>query len=105
LTRQQMICAFVLVDANVPPQKIDLEFINWLGENGVPFVIAFTKTDRKKSRDGGSVEAFKAKLLEAWEELPPIFITSSNNGTGREEILAFMEDALKRVDWPFMQVK
>ncbi len=105
LTREQMLCAFVLVDANVPPQQIDLEFINWLGEYGVPFVIAFTKTDRKKSRDGGSVEAFKEKLLETWEELPPIFITSANNGTGREEILTFIEDTLKEVPWPFMQVK
>lgn len=101
LRREQMVCAFVLVDSNVPPQAIDLEFINWLGENGVPFVITFTKTDRKKSRDGGSVEAFKAALLETWEELPPIFITSSVNGTGREEILEFFEDTLRTMEWPF----
>ena len=99
LRREQMVCAFVLVDANVPPQKIDLEFINWLGENGVPFAIVFTKTDRKKSRDGGSVEVFKAKLLETWEELPPVFVTSSVNGSGREEVLAFIGEALKAVEW------
>lgn len=103
--REQMLCAFVLVDSNVPPQVIDLEFINWLGEHGVPFVLVFTKTDRKKSRDGGSVEAFKAKLLETWEELPPIFITSAVKGTGRDEILTFIEGALEDVPWPFNQVK
>lgn len=104
LRREQMLCAFVLVDANVPPQKIDLEFINWLGENGVPFVITFTKTDRKKSRDGGSVEDFKQALLETWEELPPIFITSANNGTGRQEIIDFIENVLNEVPWPFSEL-
>jgi len=91
----------VLVDANVPPQTIDLDFINWLGEHGVPFVIVFTKTDRKKSRDGGSVEDFKAKLLETWAELPDIFITSAVNETGRQELIDFMEEALEDVPWPF----
>ena len=101
LRREQMVCAFVLVDANVPPQPIDLDFINWLGENGVPFVIVFTKTDRKKSRDGGSVEAFKTRLLETWEELPPIFITSSVSNAGREEILDFFARTLEDMDWPW----
>lgn len=105
LRREQMLCAFVLVDANVPPQKIDLEFINWLGENGVPFVLTFTKTDKKKSRDGGSVEDFKAALLETWEELPPIFITSASKGDGRQEIIDFIEEVLEGVPWPFNQVK
>lgn len=99
--REQMVCAFVLIDANVPPQKIDLEFVNWLGEHGVPFAIVFTKTDRKKSRDGGSVEDFKAAMLEQWEELPPVFVTSAVNRTGREEVLGYIEDALKTVSWPF----
>lgn len=105
LRREQMLCAFVLVDANVPPQKIDLEFINWLGENGVPFVLTFTKTDKKKSRDGGSVEDFKAALLETWEELPPVFITSASKGDGRQEIIDFIEEVLEGVPWPFNQVK
>ncbi|WP_020571316.1 ribosome biogenesis GTP-binding protein YihA/YsxC [Neolewinella persica] len=104
LNRAQLHCAFVLVDSNVPPQEIDLEFINWLGEFGVPFVIVFTKTDRKKSRDGGSVEAFKTKLLETWEELPPIFITSAVKGDGRQEIIDFIEGALNDIPWPFNQV-
>lgn len=99
LRREQMVCAFVLVDANVPPQPIDVEFINWLGEHGVPFVVVFTKTDRKKSRGGGSVEAFKEKLLEYWEELPPVFITSSVSTKGREEILTFFEKTLGKMEW------
>ena len=103
LHRGQMVCAFVLIDANVPPQTIDLEFVNWLGENRVPFVIAFTKIDRKKSRDGGSVEDFKAKLLESWEELPPIFVTSSNTGVGREEVIQFFADTLEGMNWPFIK--
>lgn len=103
--RHQMLCAMVLVDSNVPPQPIDLEFINWLGEHGAPLVIIFTKTDRKKSRDGGSVEAFKAKLLETWAELPKIFITSAVKETGRQELIDFMEEALEDVPWPFNQVK
>ena len=102
--REQMLCAMVLIDANVPPQRIDLDFVNWLGEHGVPFVLVFTKTDRKKSRDGGSVEAFKEKLLETWEELPPVFITSSVKETGREELIAFMAEALRGENWPFSQV-
>jgi len=105
LNREQLHCAFVLVDSNVPPQPIDLEFINWLGENGVPFVLVFTKTDRKQSRDGGSVEAFKTELLKTWEELPPVFITSAVKGIGRKEIIDFIEDALEEIPWPFNQVK
>ncbi|MEL7161856.1 MAG: ribosome biogenesis GTP-binding protein YihA/YsxC [Bacteroidota bacterium] len=101
--REQMVCAFVLVDSNVPPQQIDLEFINWLGENGVPFVIVFTKTDRKKARDLANVEAFKNTLLEYWEELPPIFLTSAVTTDGREEVLNFLEQTLADLDWPFAQ--
>ena len=101
LNRQTLVCAFVLIDNNVPPQLIDLEFVNWLGEHGVPFVLAFTKTDRKKSRGGGSVDEFKAELLRSWEELPPIFLTSAPKEFGREEILGFMENALLSLPWPF----
>jgi GTP-binding protein len=103
--RHQMLCAMVLIDSNVPPQDIDLDFINWLGEHGAPLVVIFTKTDRKKSRDGGSVEEFKAKLLETWAELPKIFITSALKETGRQELIDFMEEALEDVPWPFNQVK
>ena len=101
LNRQTLVCAFVLIDSNVPPQTIDLEFVNWLGEHGVPFVLAFTKTDRKKSRDGGSVDNFRAELLKSWEDLPPIFLTSATKETGRDEVLEFMETTLLSLPWPF----
>jgi GTP-binding protein len=105
LNREELTCAFVLIDSNVPPQPIDLEFINWLGENGVPFVLTFTKTDRKKSRDGGFIEVIKTALLETWEELPPIFITSAINQTGRKEILDFLAKTLEDLEWPFLVEK
>ena len=101
LGREQMLSAMVLIDSNVPPQQIDLEFVNWLGEHGVPFVIVFTKTDRKKARDGANIEAFEKTLLEQWEELPPRFRTSAVDRSGRDEVLAFMEESLKVVNWPF----
>jgi GTP-binding protein len=101
LRRESLVNAFVLIDSNVPPQKIDLEFCNWLGENGVPFVIVFTKTDRKKARGGENVAAFKKELLVHWESLPPIFLTSAVNGIGREEIISFLENTLQSVDWAF----
>ncbi len=101
LSRQTLVCAFVLIDSNVPPQVIDLEFVNWLGEHGVPFVLAFTKTDRKQSRDGGSVDDFKRALLRTWEELPPIFLTSAAKEVGREGVLEYIEATLRDIHWPF----
>ncbi|MBC6993289.1 ribosome biogenesis GTP-binding protein YihA/YsxC [Neolewinella lacunae] len=101
LHRSQMVCAMVLVDSNVPPQTIDLDFINWLGEKGVPFVIVFTKTDRKKARDLANVEAFKQTLLEYWEDLPPVFLTSAVTTDGRDELLTFLDTTLKEMNWPF----
>ena len=92
LGRPQMTSLFVLVDSRHKPQKIDLEFMEWLGENGVPFAIVFTKLD-KLSRTAGAanIEAYKAELLQQWEELPPIFVTSSETGQGREELLDYIE--------------
>ncbi|NJC28296.1 ribosome biogenesis GTP-binding protein YihA/YsxC [Neolewinella antarctica] len=101
--REQLTCAMVLIDSNVPPQKIDLEFVNWLGELGVPFVLVFTKTDRKKARGLTQVEAFKKKLLEQWEELPPVFLTSAVKQDGREELLALIEKTLLGMDWPYAE--
>ncbi|OAV44856.1 ribosome biogenesis GTP-binding protein YihA/YsxC [Lewinella sp. 4G2] len=103
LKREQMACAMVLIDSNVPPQKIDLEFVNWLGEHGVPFVLVFTKTDRKQARGLKNVEAFKQKLLEYWEELPPTFLTSAIKFEGRDELLAFIESTLETLDWPYAE--
>ena len=99
--RQQLVCSFVLVDSNIPPQPIDVEFCNWLGGNGVPFALVFTKTDRKKARGLEQVEAFKSALLDYWEELPPVFLTSAVDGRGREEVLEFIDEGLKAVHWSF----
>lgn len=93
LNRQEMTNLFVLVDCRHEPQKIDIEFIEWLGENGVPFSIVFTKADKLGSNAVlAKVEAYKKVLLENWEELPPIFLTSSEKGTGRDELLQYIEE-------------
>lgn len=92
LDRPQMTSLFVLVDVRHEPQKIDLEFMEWLGENGVPFAIVFTKADKLgKMVVAQNVERYKAKLSEQWEELPPMFVTSSEKGLGRDELLDYIE--------------
>lgn len=92
MQRQQMVNLFVLVDSRHKPQKIDMEFITWLGENGVPFSIVFTKLDKLGGVAGvRNVEEYKQALLEQWEELPPVFVTSSADGRGREELLDYIE--------------
>lgn len=93
LCREQMTLLFVLIDCRHEPQKIDLEFITWLGENGVPFSIIFTKADKlAKAVLAGNVASYKKRLLEEWEELPPVFVTSSENGLGREELLQYINE-------------
>ncbi len=89
--REEMYMLFVLVDSRHAPQKIDIEFIRWLGENGIPFSIVFTKADKLgKVRLEENIAFYKTTLLEEWEELPPIFITSSEDKRGREEILDYI---------------
>lgn len=99
LDREQMSNLFVLIDSRHAPQKIDLEFFEWLGENGVPFSVVFTKADKlTKTALASNVEAYKTRLLEEWEELPPIFITSSESAMGRDELLEYIleiNDSLK----------
>ena len=93
LGREQMTLLFVLIDSRHEPQKIDLEFIEWLGENGVPFAIIFTKADKlTKSALSANIEAYKRRLLEEWEELPPVFVTSSESRLGRDEVLQYIND-------------
>jgi GTP-binding protein len=92
LERMQMTCLFVLVDSRLAPQKIDLEFMEWLGENQVPFGIIFTKMDKLGANASRTnVENYKEILGETWEELPPIFLSSAIDGKGREEILDYIE--------------
>lgn len=96
LNRQQMTNLFVLVDSRHEPQKIDLEFIDWLGENGVPFSIVFTKVDKlSRSAASRNVQSYCKRLLENWEELPPVFVTSAETGTGREQLLEYIDQLNK----------
>lgn len=93
LGRAQMTNLFVLVDSRHEPQKIDLEFMEWLGENGVPFSIVFTKMDKQGNNVGEQkTAAYCEKLLETWEELPPVFRTSSQDKRGRDAILNYIEE-------------
>lgn len=96
LCRRQMTNLFVLVDARHEPQKIDMEFMQWLGENGVPFSIVFTKLDKLGLNVGkANIGLYKKALLEYWEELPPIFATSSVDKRGRDEILDYIAELNK----------
>ena len=89
--RISLACTFVLIDVNVPPQKNDIDFLNWLGEHAIPFVIVFTKTDRLSKRNLEiNVENIRAALLEHWNELPQQFFTSAEKKEGREEITRFI---------------
>lgn len=98
LGRQQMTNLFVLVDSRHEPQAVDMDFMNWCGEHNVPFSIVFTKMD-KLGRDAGqrNIEAYKQQLGETWEELPPIFITSSQDGRGRDELLDYIDSINKQL--------
>lgn len=91
LNREQLTSVFLLIDCRLEPQKIDIEFMNWMGENGVPFSIVFTKLDKiSNARFKENSNAYKQKLLESWDELPPVFATSSEKRTGRDEILDYI---------------
>ncbi len=92
LSRNELTNLFVLIDSRLEPQKIDLEFIEFLGVNGIPFSIIFTKVDKlSNSQRTNNIEAYKEKLKEQWEELPKIFITSSETGDGCEDVLDYIE--------------
>lgn len=98
LRRPQLTNLFVLIDSRLSPQKNDMEFIEWLGENGVPFSIIFTKADKPKLGElKNNVAKFLNALREQWEELPPHFVSSSEKGTGREEILDYIADVNRTV--------
>ncbi len=96
LQREQLVCAFVLIDSRHEPQPIDLEFLEWMGENDIPFGIVFTKADKVKPMAlERNIDIYKAKLLETWTEMPNYFITSSTNDMGREELLGYIDDVNK----------
>lgn len=93
LQREQLVNVFVLIDIRLEPQKIDLEFMEWLGTSQIPFSIVFTKADKlTPNKAKANVEAYKKQLLETWEELPPVFITSAEKRQGREELLDYIDE-------------
>ena len=93
LERENLMCVFVLVDSRIPPQEIDIDFINFLGKNGVPLMVIFTKTDKNKQRETvHNIATFKRRLKQDWEELPHMMLSSSVTGYGREQILQTIDD-------------
>lgn len=95
--RTNLVYLFVLIDSRIPPQKIDLEFINDLGQQGIPFVLVFTKTDKlSKGMASKQISIFKNELLKNWEALPPAIDSSSETGLGRDEILDIIDNENKR---------
>lgn len=95
-TRSQLACLFVLIDVRHEPQKIDLAFLDFCGENGVPLAIVFTKADKVSQKVADhNISLFKKELLERWEEAPQMFLTSSEKKTGKEEMLGFIENTNK----------
>jgi GTP-binding protein len=95
--RENLSCIFILIDVRLEPQKNDLSFINWVGSKGVPLTIVFTKSDKlTKNEVQKNVKQFERALLQDWDELPPSLITSAEKKTGRDEVLDYIDEALKR---------
>lgn len=93
LERENLYCLFVLIDIRHAPQKIDVEFITWLGENNIPFAIIFTKADKLgKVTAAKNVAAYSQELKKLWEELPPMLVSSSHDNTGREDIISYIQN-------------
>lgn len=97
--RQQLVSAFVLVDIRHNPQNIDLEFMEWLGEHGIPFSIIFTKADKLKPKAiERNISEYEMEMLKTWEEMPSYFVTSSSKAIGREDVLQFIDDTNKEIN-------
>ncbi len=93
--RRNLFCTFILIDSRLPLQSIDLDFINWMGKHELPIALVLTKTDKlKQSELGKSKFNIESALLKSWEELPPVFITSSEKKSGRDKLLGFIEQAI-----------
>ncbi len=96
LKRENLICLFVLIDSRLKPQAIDLEFMQWLGENRIPFAICFTKQDKLSKKESiKNLNNYKNELLKGWEELPQIFLSSATKKSGKENILTFIANTNK----------
>ncbi len=97
--RTNLVCFFVLVDARIPPQQLDLDFIEWLGDSNLPFVIVLTKVDKiNQTGKSKNLEMLKKELLQSWDELPLIFETSATKGTGKDQVMEFIENTNKKLD-------
>ncbi len=95
--RENLQCAFILLDSNLPPQKIDMDFINWMGEMHIPFVITYTKSDRLSDTElPPNIERIRTEILQTWHELPREFISSIKTQAGKKEILSFIEEVNAR---------
>ena len=95
-TREQLLYAFVLIDSRIEPQQIDLDFMEWLGTNQIPFCIVFTKTDKISSVElQKNIAKYKKTLLKTWDEFPPYFETSAEKGKGKLEVLKFIDSAIE----------
>ncbi|WZL89859.1 ribosome biogenesis GTP-binding protein YihA/YsxC [Salinimicrobium sp. 3283s] len=91
--REQMLCAFVLIDSRHKPQAIDMEFMTWMGEHQIPFCIIFTKADKLKPKAlERNIQNYQEEMLQVWEEMPQYFVTSSANGLGSEEVLGYIQN-------------
>jgi GTP-binding protein len=94
LNRDNLMCLMVLLDSRIPPQKVDMEFMNWLGENGVPFVMVFTKIDKlSKKQFKENIDHYKEEMSQTWDALPTCFYTSAEKKEGRKELLDFISEA------------
>lgn len=99
--RTQMVCAFVLIDSRHKPQPIDMEFMQWLGENAIPFCIIFTKGDKLKPKAlEKNIENYKAEMLESWVEMPQYFITSATTATGKDNVLDYIDGINDQLNSP-----
>lgn len=99
INRENLTCVFVLIDSRLEPQKIDIEFINWLGSEGIPIALIFTKADKQtKNKTQSSISKFKKTLKSDWESLPPSFTTSSVTGDGKEELLKYIHEVVTNLN-------
>ena len=90
-SRTNLMCVMMLVDSRIPAQKVDLEFMAWMGSVGLPFVLVFTKVDKlNKAERAAFLPAYEEVMLKQWHKMPPVFVTSSNSSEGREEVLRFV---------------
>jgi GTP-binding protein len=96
LKRPQLVCLFILIDSRIPPQEIDLSFMEWAGMNQIPFVMVFTKVDKQSiNKTEKAIAAYRKTMKKTWEELPPMFITSSIDNTGKDEILNYIQEIMR----------